>query len=997
MTPAEFIAKWTPVQLPERAASQEHFLDLCHLLGQPTPAAADATGAEYTFEKSVAVTGPASRGSKGHSGVVDVWRRGKFAWEYKRKGKYKDLTEAYRQLNQYREALENPPLLVVSDIARIEIHTNFTAAPPRVYAIALEELASHEKLELLRRVFEDPDALSPTLESRRVTEEVARRIGAIADTLRPRTGNPQAAAHFLMKCMFCLFAEDVELLPAGLFGTLIEKFQHKPRDLARRMTDLFDKMRLGGDFGTETIPWFDGGLFDEAPALELSFAEIATLMDAARENWAKVAPSIFGTLFERCLNPEKRAQIGAHYTSPEDILLVVQPVVMQPLRREWAEVRQKVGKLLVRRQSAKTPQAKSKAANAVNDALQEFDHRLASIRILDAASGSGNFLYMAIQQLLELEREVVEFAAEPEIGLLLAPRVHPRQLAGVELDPFAAELAQVVIWIGYLQWMHDYGFAVHRDPILDKFQNIECRDAILDLSDPKHPAQARWPEADFIIGNPPFLGSKLFRRHGLPEDYVAAMYAAYDLPKTSDLCCYWFEQARRAIQVRPSLRAGLLATQGIRGGANREVLERIRKSGDIFMAWSDRDWILDGANVHVSMVGFDAGSERDRKCDGRAVPSISASLAAGVDLTQAMPLLENAGIAFVGACKKGKFEVSWNLAREFLAAGGNPNGRPNSDVLTLWLNGIDIVRRYEGDWIVDFGVEENLNSACRYEKPFEHVRQHVRPARDIVRNEAERRRWWLLARPAPDYRKAVAGLPRYIVVPQVAKHRLFAWMGKSRLASHQLTVISKSDDYTFGVLQSAIHEMWSLRMGTQLEDRPRYTPTTCFETFPLPWPPGSEPAGSPLCQRIAAAAQALNEQRERWLNPPEWIDPIARSVDLADTFADVPAEARPLIRESAIMAIAARDPNLRKRTLTNLYNERPTWLVLAHAELDRAVLAAYAAVDPEGAWSEDWADVWRDSGAGQPLAPGHTLAARRAEIDERVLANLLRLNLARAR
>jgi hypothetical protein len=236
---------------------------------------------------------------------------------------------------------------------------------------------------------------------------------------------------------------------------------------------------------------------------------------------------------------------------------------------------------------------------------------------------------------------------------------------------------------------------------------------------------------------------------------------------------------------------------------------------------------------------------------------------------------------------------------------------------------------------------------------------------------------------------------RVLGTPRVAKFRLFTFLEGHTLADAQLIVFARSDDYFFGVLHSAIHELWALRMGTQLEDRPRYTPTTCFETFPLPWPPGSEPAGSPACQRIAAAAQALNEQRDRWLNPPEWIDPIAQSVDLADTFADVPVDARPLIRESAIMAIAARDPQLRRRALTNLYNERPTWLVLAHAELDRAVLAAYAAVAPEGGWSEDWADVWRDSGAGQPLLPGHALAARRAEVDERVLANLLRINLAR--
>ena len=1015
MTPAEFIAKWRPVELSERAASQEHFLDLCRLLGQPTPAAHDATGAEYAFEKGVAVTAGASAGALGERGFADVWWKNKFAWEYKRRGKHRDFADAYRQLCQYREALGNPPLLIVSDIARTEIHTNFTGTAKEVHTILLEDMDQPAALGLLRRVFTDPESFCPVLRAETVTEEIARQIGAVAQSLHTRGHDPHAAAHFLMKCMFCFFAEDVGLLPADLFSRLLDQWHARPGPLADRMTELFKQMRIGGAFGTEPVPWFNGGLFDEAPALPLSEGDIAILQIAARQDWSAVEPSIFGTLFERSLNPDKRAQIGAHYTSREDILLVVEPVIMAPLRGQWAETRAEVERQIERRRTVKTKGTRAKADAAINDLLQEFDHRLASVRILDPACGSGNFLYVAIQELLRLEKEVITFAARPEVAQTFLPRVRPTQLHGIELNPYAAELAQVVIWIGYLQWMRDNGFVAPSDPILEPLQSIENRDAALDLVVPSPlegegrvkgdvaapeaalPRPAAWPEADFIIGNPPFLGSKVFRQNGLPDDYVAALYAAYDLPKTSDLCCYWFEQARRAIESRPSTRVGLLATQGIRGGDNRTVLERIKKSGDIFMAWSDRDWILDGANVHVSMVGFGSGGEQDRKCDGRAVPSISASLTVGADLTQAMPLLENADIAFVGACKKGKFEVPWDLAREFLGAGGNPNGRPNSDVLTPWLNGIDIVRRYEGDWIVDFGVEENLDSACRYEKPFEHVRQHVKPARDAVRNEAERRRWWQLARPAPDYRKAIAGLPRYIVVPQVAKHRLFAWMGKSRLASHQLTVISKSDDYTFGVLQSALHEMWSLRMGTQLEDRPRYTPTTCFETFPLPWPPGSEPAGSPVCQRIAAAAQALNEQRERWLNPPEWIHPIARSVDLADTFADVPAEARPLIRESSIMAIASRDPQLRRRTLTNLYNERPTWLVLAHAELDRAVLAVYAAVDPEGGWSEDWADVWRDSGAGQLLAADHPLAARRAETDGRVLENLLRLNLARAR
>jgi len=450
------------------------------------------------------------------------------------------------------------------------------------------------------------------------------------------------------------------------------------------------------------------------------------------------------------------------------------------------------------------------------------------------------------------------------------------------------------------------------------------------------------------------------------------------------------------------LRVGLLATQGIRGGDNRTVLERIKKSGDIFLAWSDRDWILDGANVHVSIVGFGAhvapppsavlvpcsppGAAVPHETpvpqgavlDGQTVPCINADLTADVDTVSARVLPENGGLAFMGDTKGGAFDIPWDEAR-FLLAQPNPNGRPNSDVLKPWVNGADTTQRRRGMWIIDFGCEMAMDHAAGYEGPFRVVRERVEPERRDNRRAAYAARWWIHVEPRPAMRRALPA-DRCIATPNVTKHRLFTFLDARTLPDHQLIVFTRSDDYFFGVLHSAVHELWARRMGTQLREAEsgfRYTPTTCFETFPLPWPPGSEPAGGPVCQRIAAAAQALNEQRERWLNPPEWIDPIARSVDLADTFADVPAEARPLIRESAIMAMAARDPNLRKRTLTNLYNERPTWLVLSHAELNRTVLAAYAAVDPEGGWSEDWADVWRDSGAGQPLPPGHALAARR--------------------
>ncbi|MEE9294590.1 MAG: DNA methyltransferase [Phycisphaerae bacterium] len=1001
LTPAQFVAKWSKVRLPERAASQEHFIDLCRMLGQPTPAEHDATGAEYTFEKGVPVTGPASKGSRGERGFADVWWKGKFAWEYKRKGKkHADLIEAYRQLCQYREALENPPLLIVSDINHTEIHTNFTGTAKQLHVVELPELDTPESLALLRRVFTAPDSFKPTITAEAVTQEVAQQIGTLAQALRDRDHDPHTTAHFLMKCMFCLFAEDVELLPPNLFERLLKSRKSSPERLATALTGLFAQMNTGGSFGVDDISHFNGSLFDDAPALELTEDEIDVLLTAARQDWGSVEPAVFGTLFERSLDPNTRAQIGAHYTSREDIMLVVEPVVMAPLRSEWDEVRAEVENQIQRRARVKTEQTQKKIDKQIHKLLRDFVERLASVRVLDPACGSGNFLYLAIQQLLDLEKQVITYAARQEISVGLFPLVRPTQLHGIEINTYAAELAQVVIWIGYLQWMRDNGYIQGiRKPILEPLQSIECRDAILDRSDPDNPKPADWQDADFIIGNPPFLGSKLFRQQGLEDDYIDAMFKAFDLPNTSDLCCYWFELARRAIEHDSDVRAGLLGTQGIRGGSNRTVLERIKETGDIFMAWSDRKWILDGAAVHVSIIGIDSGEQAQRRLDGKFVEHINPNLTHGAYTSSAQIIAKNKSIAFMGDTKVGPFDVNIEAALRFLRS-PNPNGRPNAEVVRPWVNGLDLTRRWRAMWIVDFPPGTALDEASSFEQPFEYIRDNVRPMRKTARSgDATGVPWWIHQRPRPHMRKQIEVLKRYVATPNLTKFRLFVLLDSRVLPDHQLIAFARSDDYFFGVLHSSIHELWARRMGTQLREAEsgfRYTPTTCFETFPLPWPPGSEPTKHEAHQRISEVAKELNAQRERWLNPPEWIEPIAQVVDAEDDFADVAQEARALIRQSAIMARAAKDKNLKKRTLTNLYNQRPTWLKLAHEKLDRGVLAAYALVDREGGWSEDWAEVWIDTGAGQPLPDDHDLAERRREVDQRVLTNLLRMNAARA-
>lgn len=1011
MTPEQFVEKWSRSELSEKAASQEHFIDLCRLIGQPTPAEADPTGRDYCFEKAVQVVAAASKGSKGDKGFVDVWKRERFAWEYKRKDKYKTLDEAYRQLYQYRDALDNPPLSVVCDIRTTEIRTHFPGYPTAKTVIRLEEIPG--KLEVFRRIFTSPDSFRPPRTREQTTTELAETFGKLADSLLDRNaaiaahlfqGAGDPVAHFLMKVMFCLFAEDTGLLPEKLFTKLINRCLFEPETFPGILGELFAKMKTGGWYGNDRIEFFNGGLFDAAPPIALTSSELPLLREAAEKGWAGVEPSIFGTLFERILDPGKRAQIGAHYTSKEDILLVVDPVIMTPLRREWEDLRGKLAPDIEKHDAEPNRKKRDVLSAPVRMALETFRQRLGTVKVLDPACGSGNFLYVALQRLLDLEDEVVRFAALHGIGMDPVPRVRPTQMHGMEINPYAAELAQVVIWIGYLQWTRDRHIDDLRRPILDKLQCIENRDAILDLSDAKNPAPAKWPQADYIIGNPPFLGFAMFRESGLSEDYVSSLHRAYDLPRKVDLCGYWFNQACDAIRLHSCTRVGLLATQSLRSVSNRETLRRVKQVGDVFMAWANRPWVLDGANVRVAMVGFDNGMQQVRTLNGSTVSSINTDLSTGLAIAEAQRLSENTDLSFEGDQKGGNFDVTWEQARSLLVA-PNSNGTSNVSVVVPTLNASDVTSRDPGGWIIDFGVDASISEAAGFEAPFKVVETEVKPERLKNRQSNLRARWWIHKCPRPEMRAAIGELPRVLVTPRVSKHRLFAWVGRAVLPDSRLFVFALSGDLFFGGLQSSIHELWSLRLGARHGDggendseggRPTYNGTTCFETFPLFWPPGKEDVNHTAYKRISEAAKDLNDQRERWLNPPEWIELIESRIDEADKFEDVPADARPLIRRSAIMAAAAKDPRLKKRTLTNLYNERPTWLKLAHEKLDRAVLAAYAAVDPEGLWPENWAEVWTDTGAGQPLPTNHPLAARRAEVDQKVLENLLRLNQQRA-
>ena len=428
------------------------------------------------------------------------------------------------------------------------------------------------------------------------------------------------------------------------------------------------------------------------------------------------------------------------------------------------------------------------------------------------------------------------------------------------------------------------------------------------------------------------------------EDYVSRMFAAYSgrVPAEADLVCYWFVKAGQQIASGRAQRAGLVATNSIRGGANRRALQIATDERRIFEAWSDEPWVIDGAAVRVSLVCFArAGDESvvGARLDGQSVDEIYADLTArsggaGVDLTGVQRLPQNAGVAFMGDTKGGPFNVAGDQAREWLQLPANPNGRTNADVLKPWINGMDLTRRPAGKWIVDFGLRMSAEDAALYEEPFRWVKEHVWPTWDKQREAERRDQWWLHHRPRPNMWAALGNLSRYIATVRHAKHRLFSWFDARICPDSALIVVARDDDTSFGILHSRFHEIWSLRLGTRIGvgNDPRYTPTTTFETFPFP--EGLTPdihatdyANDPHAVVIAGAAQRLVELRDRWLNPAEWVEWIDEPVP------GYPK--RPVPRNDA----AAKE--LKKRTLTNLYNARPQWLADAHDALDVAVASAY--------------------------------------------------------
>ncbi|MEI6780188.1 MAG: DNA methyltransferase [Verrucomicrobiota bacterium] len=1062
---ADFKQKWSRYQGKETSAYQGHFDDLCRLLGQQTPAEADPSGSDFfCYQKHVVkdaelfdLEHPDS-GDPTERGFADVWKKACFGWEYK--GKKKNLGEAYKQLLRYREALLNPPLLVVCDFDRYIIRTNFNGTVQETCEFTNDQIDRPENLRILRALFENPDFLKPQRTTAEVTTALAEKFARVARSLHQRESAELAdastraevnvvqrkslrIARFLNRLIFCFFAEDTGLLPKNLFAELAKTGLNDPRQFSQALESLFRTMAKGGLFGLHRIRHFNGHLFEDSSVFDLNEEERQVLVEASEADWQYVEPSIMGTLFARGLDPDQLAALGAQYTGRGDIVTIVEPVLMAPLRHEWALLK-----------ASRLPSfKKGKATPGDRARFEAFLKKLRQIVVMDPACGSGNFLYISLQMLLDLEKEVITFATL--LGLQFTPEVGVHQLRAFEINPYAYELAQVTVQIGYLQWRRDNGFDNDRTPVLQDLDGFQNEDALLvphfhnkartlqeaqadehkEDTSLKFYTERQWPVCDVLVGNPPFLGgSRIWEQLG--RGYQQELWRVYQrrVSGVSDLCCYWFEKARQHIEEGKCKRAGLLATQAIRGGANREVLRRIKASGDIFFAESDRNWILAGAAVHVSMVGFDDGAAKERTLDGKPVETINANLTSRTDTTQAHTLAGNLDCCFIGTKKAGEFEIEEDRVLPWLFL-PNPHGKPNADILRPWVNGNALVSARRALWIVDAGISMPLDQMAGYERPFAHVLEFVKPDRDSNKEERTKTNFWIHKRPGPDLRAALASLDRCVAVVRHSKHLSFSWLNTAILPDDGIYVFARSDDFFLGVIASRIHAVWAFAQGTQVREKQsgfRYTPLTCFETFPFPFPddlqppepapvkppPKSEnppepdrfyaenlaaknyymgkeepppygsrsrreeaqPSPSALHTRlsapdhraaVAAAAKELNGLRERWLNPPEWT--VERLLEFPGT-ADGPWSRYVVnpdqdgIGTVRYPRLESRDADcaakLKKRTLTNLYNERPTWLDLAHKKLDAAVAAAYG-------WSVDLTD-------------------------EQILESLLALNLERA-
>ncbi|MBA4763668.1 DNA methyltransferase [Sphingomonas sp.] len=907
MTVDEFIERWSRNEGGAERANFPLFLtELCALLELPQPDPADATHDrnDYVFER--AVTFRDAEGKTGH-GRIDLYRRNSFVLEAKQsrqKGGAKEVAlaasqqglpgmeapqpargrrsahrgwdvlmrNAREQAEQYARALpENhvwPPFILVCDVGHaIEVFADFSGQgrnyrqfPDRAgFRIYLEDLRQEHIRERLRAIWLDPHALDPAKHSAEVTRDISKRLAAVSKRLEDRGHEPERVAHFLMRVLFTMFAEDSGLLEQGSFLDVLGDARSNPDSFGPMLEELWKTMDAGGFSTTlrKTVRKFNGGLFAERTAIPLHKEEIGELYEAAKHVWTDVEPAIFGTLLEQALDKDERRRLGAHYTPRAYVERLVEATVIQPLKAEWEGA--VLGAVELERETDPTA-----AIRLVHD----FHVKLARTRVLDPACGTGNFLYVALELMKRLEGDVLEVLADlggQEALAMETETVHPRNFLGMELNPRAAAIAELVLWLGYLQWQMRNKASIS-DPVLEKLSNITPMDAVVkhDPERPKadgsgtelpNPRRPVWPEAEYIVGNPPFIGAKWLRSR-LGDAYSEALWKAHPkINKSADFVMYWWDRAAEQLTRKGSAlkRFGFVTTNSITQEFSRRVIAK-RMEGrppvSLVMAIPDHPWTKatkDAAAVRIAMtvarLGTHQGvlleviSEQQLESDApeiilKAVSGdINTDLTVGVDVSCAKPLLANGDVCGTGVKLHGSGFI---VSRSELNALGLGKREAFEKHVRKYSNARDLIYRSRDAFVIDlFGLSDG-EVRQNFPELYQHVLTNVKPERDLNNRSTYRDNWWIFGEPRRELRPALENLKRYIVAAVVAKYRVFQFLEGDFIPDVRLACFAFDDSSWLGVLSSKVHLAWASVNDATLEDRPTYITSRCFDPFPFP-------------------------------------------------------------------------------------------------------------------------------------------------------------------
>lgn len=1010
MTVEELIAKWWGKPGGQEHANFHPFMaDLCELLGVPGPGAAEK-GKLGAYEYEASIPGGSFRSTKG-TGAIDLYKRGYFIMEAKQSylkpeqeqldlddkpqapsgARYdKLMRDAWLQARNYARNLPSgepvAPFLIVCDVGRaFEIYVDpagngrdYDFFPDRQsYRIELPDLKSDAEvartgknaLELLRAIWTEPKKIDPRFQSAEVTRRVAANLAEVSRYMeegirikglpdREKNILIEESSLFLMRVLFCMFAEDIGLLPERSFEAFLKEADGNASYFENGLRDLFEKMNnedAGNRFSMALktdVRYFNGGLFEDSKVFPLGGFLIHNLFEAARQNWRRVEPAIFGTLLEQALDAKERSKLGAHYTPRPYVETLVRATIMDVLEPEWEALQH---------------EHEADEAELLKAALT-FHEKVASTRVLDPACGTGNFLYVAMELLQALESRVLDLI--DKLGGDARPRVGPQQFYGLELNPRAAKIAELVLWIGWLRnRLRDDPDAVP-EPVLKRSANLNMGrrgryDALLELDetgqfDPDSPKPSAWPEVEFILGNPPFIGKGAEMREQLGNNYLQALERANSRVRLgSDFVMQWWDRAANLLAMEGGalVRFGFVTTNSITQQFNRRTIEAFTQNDDhpisLVFAVPDHPWYkgTDGAAaVRIAMSVAERGQAAGRLLQVKSeknldtdVPDIEyfenelqvihPNLSIGADVTSAEDLRANAGLSSTGMLLAGQgFKISAKKAEELRKLED-----PDSDVVKPYVGGGELLREEKMNSVIDFNGLSESEARRQYPHSYEHILLAVKPERDRNPQKSRRENWWLFGRSNEKLRSSLKGLSRMILTTETAKHRVFQFRDVKTVPDHMAITIALDDAYSLGVLQSSIHLQWtfatcSLLGVARFEQGHRYNKSVCFDPFPFP------DATETMRSAIAEFAEELDETRKL---------AIAETPKLTMTelynLREKLRSGEPLSDKDAKRASTARAGIVDR----------------LHEQLDQAVADAYG-------WGEEWA-------AGQ-LGPSEIVA-----------------------